>query len=371
MNRDIYDLSQKPLKLLSTRVWRTYTGGRLIDELQRKEIAKDTFFPEDWVASLVIANNPGREHITEGLSEFEDGGKKFILKDVLSKAPIAFLGENHVRKYGSNTGVLVKMLDSAERLAIQVHPDNETAIKLFNSPYGKTEAWYIIGGREINSERPYVLFGFKPGITREKWKRVFDEQNIDEMLDCLHKFYVNPGDTFLIEGGLPHAIGPGCFMVEIQEPTDYTIRTERITPRGYKVPDMSVHQGAGFDKIFDCFHYDGLTRKEVEARWLIKPEIAIATENEKIYNLISKKHTDKFSMDLIEIGGEITLDKQDTFSVLVNLSGDGLIKYNGGETYINQGEQFFLPYNMGTINILNKGKGLLKIIRCFAPEAKD
>ena len=44
------------------------------------------------------------------------------------------------------------------------------------------------------------------------------------MLDCLHKFEVNKGDTFLIEGGIPHAIGAGCFLVEVQEPTDYTIR---------------------------------------------------------------------------------------------------------------------------------------------------
>lgn len=52
-------------------------------------------------------------------------------------------------------GVLVKFLDSAERLPIQVHPDKEKAKILFHSGYGKTEAWYILDGRKIHGENPY------------------------------------------------------------------------------------------------------------------------------------------------------------------------------------------------------------------------
>ncbi len=51
-------------------------------------------------------------------------------------------------------------------------------------------------------------------------------------LDCLHKFEVKAGVTYLMKGGVPHAIGAGCLLIEVREPTDYTIRTERTTPRG-------------------------------------------------------------------------------------------------------------------------------------------
>lgn len=81
----------------------------------------------------------------------------------------------------------------------------------------RTEAWYIIDGREIDGEPPYILFGFKSGITREKWEKMFREQDIQGMIDSMHKFNINPGQVFLIETGIPHAIGSGCFLIEIQE----------------------------------------------------------------------------------------------------------------------------------------------------------
>ena len=114
-----------------------------------------------------------------------------------------------------------------------------------------------MGGREIDGEKPCIYFGFKEGITREYWKKVFDEQDIPKMLDCLHEIEVAPGETWLIEGGVPHAIGAGCFLMEIQEPTDFTIRTERSTPSGFQIADSMCHQGIDFDNMFECFLYDG------------------------------------------------------------------------------------------------------------------
>lgn len=167
--------------------------------------------------------------------------------------------------YGGQLGVLVKALDSSERLTIQVHPDRRAAQKLFQSAFGKTEAWYILGGRVINGEDPYILYGFKPGMTREKWEQLFWDQDIEGMLQSLNKIKVEPGQVFIVEGGMPHAIGSGCFLLEIQEPTDYTIRVERMTPSGREIAEFMCHQGIGFDRMFDCFHYDVYTEEEVAA----------------------------------------------------------------------------------------------------------
>ena len=93
------------------------------------------------------------------------------------------------------------------------------------------------------------------------------------MLSCLHKVPVKKGDTFIIRGGVPHGIGAGCFLVEIQEPTDYTIRTERVTPSGLPVADAMCHQGLGFEKMFDCFDYQGYSLAELQKKYNRKARI--------------------------------------------------------------------------------------------------
>ena len=366
MNEELASLLQRPLQLSPTRVWRTYEGGKLIDELQDCENPKDSHFPENWIASLVQARNLGREDTIEGLSFLENNGcNKKTLKEVIESDPEAFLGEKHVKRYGSDTGVLVKILDSLERLTIQVHPDRETAKRLFNSSYGKTEAWYIIGGRETDNEKPYILLGFKPGVTREDWEEMFREQDIGGMQEALHKFHVQPGDVFLIEGGVPHAIGPGCFLVEIQEPTDYTIRVERRTPKGLEVPDELCHQGIGFDKMFECFRYDGLTRDETQNKYQLKPVVKRSSRSGAEFSLINYTQTDKFAMDMIEVNSEMEFERKESFSVLLVISGQGELCLGSEQTGIKRGDNFFMPYGVKDFKLINKRKETLKIIRCF------
>ncbi len=224
-----------PVRLKSERAWRTYHGGRLIDEMQGLPSSSDTHFPEDWIMSTVRAINAGREEIVEGLNRLADAD--LTLKDFIAADPVAALGAAHVAKWGESPAVLVKLIDAAERLGIQCHPDKDRARQFFGSPFGKTECWHIVGGRAIDGEKPCVYMGFKPGVTENAWRDVFDRQDIPAMLGMLHRIEVKPGDTFLIEGGMPHAIGAGCLLVEIQEPTDYTFRTEKVTPQGFAISE--------------------------------------------------------------------------------------------------------------------------------------
>lgn len=202
----------RPIKLSPAKAWRTYLGGRMLDELHGIEGTEDTHFPEEWIMSTTAARNAGREHIQkEGMSVAQEDGR--YLKELIEQNPAEMLGRAHFEKFGANTGVLIKLIDSAERLSIQVHPNKEMARRWFHSEYGKTECWHILGGREIDGEKPCIYFGFKEGITREYWKKVFDEQDIPKMLDCLHKIEVAPGETWLIEGGVPHASMAGIMTL--------------------------------------------------------------------------------------------------------------------------------------------------------------
>ena len=337
----------KPIKLTRAAAWRTYTGGKLIEALHGNENAADSNFPEEWIMSAVCARNSGREHIVEGINGI--CRKKMTFAQLIEKYPVEALGEKHVKKFGNNIGVLVKLIDSAERLTVQVHPTVEKAKELFNSQFGKTECWHIIGGRDTG-EKPCIYFGFKEGITREYWKELFDRQDIEKMLDCLHKFYVKEGETFLIEGGIPHAIGANCFLVEVQEPTDYTIRTEKVTPQGLEVSDFMCHQGLGFDKMFDCFTYEGFSEEETRKRWCIEP---------KGDSIIDYSSTEKFALDKKKINGKISIDAGGVFSGIYILNGEGAL--NGQK--IKKGDQFFISAGCKPFEI----EGILEYIRFYGP----
>ncbi len=340
---------KRPVKLRRAGAWRTYIGGSLIEKLHGDPSAPDTNFPEEWILSTVRARNAGREDIVEGLSLIESGD--MTLEELIARDPESALGKKHFEKFGKTPGVLVKLLDSAERLAVQVHPTRECATELFGSPFGKTEAWHIIDTREINGEKACIYFGFREGVTRESWKKAFDEQNIPEMLSQLHKFEVKPGDTFLIEGGIPHAIGAGCFLIEVQEPTDYTIRTERVTPSGRHVSDEACHQGLGFEKMFDVFDYHGYSKEETLKRWHIE---------KKGDDVISYDNTEMFRLCLYENDGESTLCGDGVFSGIYVLEGNGVID----GIKVGPGAQFFVSAVCDEFSVCGK----MKFMRFYGPK---
>lgn len=338
----------KILKLSETRVWRTYTGGATIDRFHGKSTAEVTSFPEDWVASTVKASNPGREHISEGFSAVENLEGNPLLKDVLAENPIGYFGEMHVEKFGAQAGMLIKLIDSAERLTIQVHPDRQYAKDIFNSEFGKTEAWYILDATAIDGEEPCVYFGFKPHVTRDMWKEIFDRQDIPAMLDCLHKIPVQSGDSFFIPGGLPHAIGKGCFLAEVQEPTDFTMRTELITPGGLKIHENQCHQGVGYEKMLDCFHYEGDSLEGICNKWKATPTTLTEKEGVLVSSLIDEKFTDLFQMRTVTFTKKSNLEILPTgqMKIWMILEGSGTFTADGQEVSLKKGDFVLIPASL-------------------------
>ncbi|MBQ2631776.1 MAG: class I mannose-6-phosphate isomerase [Kiritimatiellae bacterium] len=341
-----------PIRLKSERAWRTYHGGRLIDAMHGDFSAHDSHFPEDWICSTVRAINPGREDVVEGLSRLADSG--MTLKDCISADPVAALGADHVARWGESPGVLVKLIDAAERLGVQCHPDREKAHEFFNSPFGKTECWHIVGVRPpvvkgLRSdgapavEPSCVYMGFKPGVTEAAWRNVFDRQDIPAMLGMLHRIEVKSGDTFFIEGGMPHAIGAGCLLVEIQEPTDYTFRTEKVTPQGFTIPEKACHYGIGFDNMFKCFHYDGCDEAAARRRYMVAPQTVERTKEFVRTVIVGMPRTDCFSLERIDISGSCRIAADGRFSVLYVLSGHAWLECAAGAAPLRPGDQFFVP----------------------------
>lgn len=352
-----------PLRLLPAQAWRTYLGGKRIAALHKACAPADGHYPEEWLFSIVEARDPVRgDGEPEGLSLLAGSG--IPLRRYLEADPQAFLGKKQVAAWGVTTGVLLKLIDAAERLTIQVHPDRETAQRLFHSPFGKTECWHFLDGRTADGSAPCFYLGFKPGITQEHWQHLFDRQDIPGMLHCLHRFEAKAGQTVLIEGGVPHAIGSGCFLMEIQEPTDYTIRTERVTPAGLPISDEMCHQGLGFSKMMECFSYQGYSADETMRRWFVPEQTTLHGQNACTI-LIGPERTVCFSLQRWKLIHPISFCAEGRFSGIYIMKGNGWLECGDLRERISQGDSFFIPAECRDFSLYCEEP--LVLFRCFGP----
>ena len=363
MSKDLTKYALIPLKQLPNRVWRTYEGGALIDRWKKTSPEVDGSMPEEWIMSTVTARGNGRPK-DEGLSLIKTEDGIFPLKELIDSNKALFLGKELAQKYGT-TGVLIKMLDSLERLTVQVHPDKEYAKTVFNSEFGKTESWYVLNTREIEGEKPVVYMGFKEHVTKNIWKSHFENQDIQGMLDCLHKIEVKPGDAFMIYGGVPHAIGSGCFLMEVQEPTDYTMRVEKTTPNGLKIGPELIHQGVGEEKMLECFHYDTFSLEEALKNWKITPEVLDNSNGFTLRTLFNKKHTNCFGLNELLLDGSYTIVGNSCFYVAVIYSGNGIMRCNNKEYEYTQGDEIFISAAISEITFISKSSS--KVLLCYPP----
>jgi mannose-6-phosphate isomerase len=360
---ELVKLAGIPLKQLPNRVWRTYTGGALIDKWKKTQDPKDGSLPEEWIMSTISARGRNRPE-REGLSYVQTPFGEISLNELIAFDLNLFLGKTVAEKFGT-TGVLIKMLDSKERLTIQVHPDKEYARTMFNSEFGKTESWYILGGRKIDGIKSFIYLGFREGVTPELWRDLFIKQDINGMLDCLHRFEVIPGDAFIIYGCVPHAIGQGCFLMEVQEPTDYTMRVEKITPGGLTICDELIHQGVGEENMLKCFHFDCCSYEQAGERWKITPQTIESSDSFMLKTIFNEKHTDCFGLNELDLDGEFIMKSNGSFFVGVIYSGEVTVTCGGKDYMFKQGDEIFFPAAIETINW--KATKPAKVLLCYPP----
>ena len=337
----------KPLFFERNRVSRVYTGGALLDKFTGCEEKGDGFFPEEWIASAVIAlnENPSRER--EGVSRLESGE---YFDKATAENPGDLLGPS------GKLRILVKFLDSGIRLPAQAHPDREFSRKHFNSEYGKTESWIVLGTRE-NAK---IFYGFRGGVSEEDFRAAITNSETDKsaMEKLMKSYSPKVGDVFLVSAKTVHAIGYGCLILEIQEPTDFTVQPERWCG-DYRLSDKEMFLGLSPEDAISCFDI-GSARGG-----LLSPEIICITDGVKIESLINESHTPCFAVNRITLNNaEYLLNIKDSYGVYAVTQGKGYIT---GENYlrdISEGEYFFMPYSaMNKYKIRTDGK--LQIVECY------
>ncbi len=354
----------QPFELLPNRVWRTYKGGAMLDQMQGGE-GEDGHFPEDWVGSATRAANMGREDLPdEGVGRARGGDAMEYTMEVLYQGePDKALGAAHVKAYGAQPYLLVKLLDAAMRLHIQAHPSAVWAKQHLAADSGKTEAWWILGARQ---EEAWVYMGFQHPPTPAQWKRIIDEQDLPAMAACFEKVPVKAGDVLLVEGGVPHAIGPGVLMVEIQEPTDYVVRCE-YAHGGLQLPESARTMGLGLDRVLDVFDYTEYPLAEVKARFGPQASVLREADGGREEVLLGAPQTDRLELRRVECKGVLPLATDGRFSILIVLEGEGWLRAGGRELVLKPWSCYFLPACLADISL----QGALSVARCLPPRSPN
>jgi mannose-6-phosphate isomerase len=370
----------KLILLPPNRVWRTYPGGRTLDELALRKVERldpkpldanaprDTHLAEDWIASTTRAVNRGREQIAEGVSQVLVGHDRTPrdFAQLLASDPEYFLGAAHVKKYGAQPQLLVKFLDSGTRLHFQVHPTREFAQRVLGAPSGKTEAYYVLGSRRVPSEPTgYIYVGFQRPPTPAQLREYILTQNIAAIEACFDKVPVQPGDTFIIPGGTPHALGAGLFLVEIQEPSDLVVRFE-FERAGYVLPEAARFMNRDVDFALTVFNLAPLTATDLEQRARCRPRRLRSLGAHSYQDeLIGPAQTDCFRVARTHLGGPVV--KDETSAAIAIVVRGGVIVEAGGETHrFDTYEKCFLPAGIGPVK-LSPVDGSAEILECFPP----
>lgn len=333
-------------KLSPNRVWRTYPGGKKLDILEEKDNPDVSHFPEDWIASVTRAVNIGREEfVNEGLSLIDSKGKQVFLADALNENPRAFLGEGHMGKYGAEISYLIKFLDSSIRLHFQCHPDKEFARERLNSPYGKTEGYYIL---ETGPES-YIYLGFQNPPTKRELREAVLNQDVDFLESCFEKIPIKPGDAFIVPGGIPHAIGPDVLMIEIMEPSDLAVRFE-FERAGYVLPEEARFLGKDLDFALEVFDYNRVSMEQVQQEYFVTPILLSSSDSASVYSIFDRRNTDCFRMERMQVSSTTSLFR-DGFFILIAIGGSGNISCDGLDFTYRRGDRFFVTNSAGELYI--------------------
>ncbi len=350
---DTVKLASQPVFFEKNRVFRVYTGGKLFSEFFGDD-SQDSFYPEEWICSSTKALNEGSTDEFEGLSTIK--GTDIHFNELIDQQRELMLGDR------KGLDVLVKALDSAIRLPVQAHPDKAFSRKNFNSEFGKAESWLVLATREGAS----IYFGFKDGVTKEDFEKAVEDAETDKtaMERLLNKIPVKPGDVYFIPAKAVHAIGYGCLILEVQEPTDFTIQPERWCG-DYRLSEREMYLTLEKETALNVFDYS-YNLEKVENECKKTPVIIYENGGCKKECLIGKDDTPCFGVERYIVNGGET-EKLPAPCVYVVTEGAGKLTGDGYEKDIKKGDYFFMPYSCKEKYTV-KSDAELTLAACIPPE---
>ncbi|WP_461206951.1 type I phosphomannose isomerase catalytic subunit [Clostridium sp. DL1XJH146] len=253
--------------------------------------------------------------------------------------------EELISKYGSELvgteiskewfPLLIKFLNTSDKLSVQVHPNDEYARRVEND-MGKTEVWYVVDAKEGTQ----LILGLKEGCTKEQIREALDGGNIEDYMNFVP---VKKGETYFIKSGLIHTIGPGAIIAEIQQNSDTTYRFYDYN-RG-----REIHVDKALDVIDVNLRGENSTGVKIEREGYSKSYLCLCNE---------------FSLEKYDIN-TICKEESDSerFYIFTCVEGEGEIEARGIVEKINIGDSIFVPATLGEYTL----KGSMTLLKSYVP----
>ena len=355
---------KQPWRLVQNRI--RGNGGREIDKFRGIEPpVDDNSGSESWVGSDTRVAIPPEGKPNYGCAEvIRPDGERMFLFEAIAQAPEQMLGSTHLAKNGQSLGVLIKFLDAQFQYSLQCHPTRPCAKALWDSDYGKEESWYVLGTRDDTAEPAYILLGFKEGVTPEAWAEAYRAEDIKKLESMCHKVYIQPGDVFFVGGGVPHAVGEGCFVIEVQEPSDITVSvyTAPVRHRMKGWPEPTEEYIKVYDERFmNAFVFDACSEEENLRRWKIAPSLLRSGDGWREEIMIGPAQTEYFSFTRLTVeNGAAPLRNTGFMQVAIVVDGEGTLNYEGGSLPLKKGDELFFPYGLASASV----SGSVTVILC-------
>ena len=318
----LYPLKFTPI--LKERLW----GGSKLKDLLGKPIPNDQT-GESWELSGV----PG------DISVVSNGSLKGKdLQQLIDEYGDNLLGKAVTLAFGRNFPILIKFIDAAKDLSIQVHPNDKLAQQRHNS-MGKTEMWHVMDA----DEDAKLIIGFKNQVTSEEYLSHLESNQLPGLL---HEESVKKGDTFLIKAGKVHAIGAGVLLAEIQQTSDITYRIYDFNRRDRAGELRELHTQQALDAI------DFSADQDFRVEYKDSAGVSNTMVRSRYFN------TDYLRL---EQNKPIDLKERSSFSILICVSGKAVLQTASEQVPIGLGETVLVPSCIDELTILTTGVTLLEV----------
>lgn len=307
-----------PLKfktIFKEKLW----GGHKIKTILKKDFSPLANCGETWEIS-------GVEGDVSVVANGELQGKD--LNEVLATYKEQLVGDFVLKEYPNEFPLLVKFIDAAQDLSIQVHPDDELAEERHGCK-GKSEMWYIFQADEKSS----LISGFNQDLTKQTYLEKLKNGSLETILN---RETITSGDVFYLPAGRVHTIGKGLLLAEIQQTSDVTYRIydfDRVDKDGKK---RELHTDLALDAL------DFKKQKEYKTAYV-----------NKINQVVNLATTPYFTTNKLWFNQTTKRDYStlDCFVIYLCFEGELNINYTNGSINMKKGEAILLPADLQEIEL--------------------